>query len=373
MLIRMADGRAELENIRPPKTASENPVMERSGKQDREAGAGASSARSRARPSRQELVLAFAAVYLIWGSTYLAIKFAVATIPPFLMAGTRFVIAGSGLYWWLRRRGAPAPSRVQWRSAVIVGALLFLGGNGALCWAEERVDSGLASLIVAIIPLWMVLIAHAEHKMKHQAARLGGPVMAGLALGLLGIALLVGPGSLLGHRGVDRMGAAVLLGGSLAWTVGSLYSPRANLPRSTLVAASMEMFCGGVLLIVFGILSRETGDIHLRTVSLRSLVGLAYLITFGSLLGFTSYNWLLSHATPARVSTYAYVNPVVAVCLGWAIGGEAITLRVLAAAALVVAAVALIVSHRARPAMEPAAGSPSRPAQEDGAPALPLD
>lgn len=169
------------------------------------------------------------------------------------------------------------------------------------------------------------------------------------------------------------MGAAVLLGGSLAWTLGSLYSPRANLPRSTLLAASMEMFCGGALLIVFGIMTRETSDLHLRAVSARSLVGLAYLITFGSLLGFTSYNWLLSHATPLRVSTYAYVNPVVAVFLGWAIGGEAITLRVLAAAGLVVAAVALIVSHRARPARTPVAETASRPAEEDTAPALPLD
>lgn len=325
-------------------------------------------------PSRQRLVLAFAAVYLIWGSTYLGIKFAIETIPPFLMAGTRFIIAGSILYAWLRRRGAERPRPVQWRAASIVGALLFLGGNGALSWAELRVDSGLASLLVSTIPLWMVLITHVEHKLKHQGGRLGVRVISGLALGLIGIILLVGPSGGAGHWHVDRAGAAVLLGASLAWTLGSLYSPRAGLPRSTLLAASMEMLCGGVLLIVFGVVTRETADLHVSAITLRSALGLVYLITFGSLLGFTSYNWLLTHSTPARVSTYAYVNPVVAVFLGWAIAGEAITLRTLAAAGLVVLAVALIVSHRARATTSPAAGAAApREAEEEIVAPVPLD
>jgi len=355
------------------KTGLENPLIDKP-----EGGEAADRASAfgghRASPaSRQRLVLAFAAVYLIWGSTYLGIKFAIETIPPFLMAGTRFIIAGSMLYGWLRRRGAEIPRPAQWRSAWIVGALLFLGGNGALSWAEERIDSGLASLLVSTIPLWMVLIAHVEHRVKHQGGRLGGRVISGLALGLIGIILLVGPSGGVGQWGVDRLGAAVLLGGSLSWTIGSLYSPRADLPRSTLLAASMEMLCGGVLLIVFGVVTRETAELHLAAISLRSVLGLTYLITFGSLLGFTSYNWLLTHSTPARVSTYAYVNPVVAVFLGWAIRGEAITLRTLTAAVLVVAAVALIVSHRAHSTVAPTAEAAPPEAEEEPAPPLPLD
>jgi len=325
-------------------------------------------------PVRKKLVLAFAAVYLIWGSTYLGIKIAIETIPPFLMAGARFIIAGFVLYVWLRRRGAERPRPKQWRAAFIVGALLFLCGNGALSWAEERVDSGLASLLVSTIPLWMMLITHVEHKMKHQGGRLGGRVIAGLALGLVGILLLVGPSDGLGRWHVDRVGAAVLLGGSLAWTLGSLYSPRAGLPRSTLLAASMEMLCGGVLLILFGVIVGETRDLHIGAVTLRSTLGWIYLITFGSLLGFTSYNWLLTHSTPARVSTYAYVNPVVAVFLGWAIAGEVITLRTLAAAALVVLAVASIVSHRARPTAAPSVKPTSpHPSEEESVAPVPLD
>jgi drug/metabolite transporter (DMT)-like permease len=299
-------------------------------------------------------VLAFAAVYVIWGSTYLGIKIAIETIPPFLMAGTRFIIAGALLYFWSRRRGAGPPTRAQWRSAAIIGALLFLGGNGALTWAEERVDSGLACLLLATIPLWMVLLAHAQRQSqqgaRHNRTGLGGRVIAGLALGIGGIGLLVGPSNFLGHGGVDRLGAAVLLSGALAWAVGSLYSPKADLPRSTLLAASMEMLCGGALLVLLGLVARETAGLDLSAISVRSILGISYLITFGSLVGFTSYNWLLSHASPARVATYAYVNPVVAVFLGWAVAHEKITLRTLAAAALVVAAVALIITHRARPA-----------------------
>jgi drug/metabolite transporter (DMT)-like permease len=322
-------------------------------------------------PATEKLVLAFAAVYVIWGSTYLGIKIAIETVPPFLMAGTRFIIAGALLYLWSRRHSAGPPTAAQWRSAAIIGALLFLGGNGALTWAEERVDSGLASLLLASIPLWMVLIGHAQHKARHQGAILGGRVIAGLALGIAGIGLLVGPSNLLGHGGVDRLGAAVLLCGALAWALGSLYSPKADLPRSTLLAASMEMLCGGVLLILLGLVTRESAGLDLNAISVRSILGISYLITFGSLVGFTCYNWLLSHATPARVSTYAYVNPVVAVFLGWAAAHEKVTPRTLAAASMVVTAVALIITQRARPAarrLEVASQS-----DEEAAPLVPLD
>jgi len=351
----------------------------------KELGASPSASESRriSRPTTEKLVLAFAAVYLIWGSTYLGIKIAIETIPPFLMAGTRFIVAGTLLYLWSGQRGGGPPTRAQWRSAAIIGALLFLGGNGALTWAEKRVDSGLASLLLATIPLWMVLIAHAQHQAhhraqhgteqgaRHQGTVLGGRVIAGLALGIAGIGLLVGPSNFLGHGGVDRLGAAVLLCGALAWAVGSLYSPKADLPHSTLLAASMEMLCGGALLVLFGLVTRETAALDLSTISIRSILGLGYLITFGSLVGFTSYNWLLSHASPARVSTYAYVNPVVAVFLGWAIAHERVTLRTLAAAALVVAAVALIITHRARSAARPSEAASQ--GEKEEAPLVPLD
>ncbi|MGO9268765.1 MAG: EamA family transporter [Terriglobia bacterium] len=357
---------------------TQNAVAEEMGGREIGAGASASEPRRSSRPTTEKLLLAFAAVYVIWGSTYLGIKIAIETIPPFLMAGTRFIAAGTLLYFWSRRHGAGPPTTAQWRSAAIIGALLFLGGNGALTWAEERVDSGLASLLLATIPLWMVLIAHAQHqaqdraqhRARHQGTVLGGRVIAGLALGIAGIGLLLGPSNLLGHGGVDRLGAAVLLCGALAWAVGSLYSPKAGLPRSTLLAASMEMLCGGALLILLGLVTRETAALNLGAISIRSILGISYLITFGSLVGFTCYNWLLSHASPARVSTYAYVNPVVAVFLGWAVAHEKVTLRTLAAAALVVVAVALIITHRARPARTLEVVSQS---EQEAAPLVPLD
>jgi drug/metabolite transporter (DMT)-like permease len=331
---------------------------------------------SKSRPSLKRLILAFAAIYSIWGSTYLAIRFSIETIPPFLMGGARFIIAGSLLYGWMRLRGTDKPTWAQWRSAAIIGALLFLGSNGALMWAEQRIDSGMASLLVSTIPLWMVLITHVEHRSKHHEARLGGRVIAGLIFGLVGVGLLLGPSDGLGHGGVDRLGAAVLLSGALAWALGSLYSRRATLPRSTLLAASMEMLCGGLPLIVLGIVTGETRGLHLGAISMRSAFGVLYLITFGSLIGFTCYNWLLTHSTPARVSTYAYVNPVVAVFLGWAVASETVTFRTLTAAALVVAAVALIITHRG--GMKDASPSLAKPlptsdVDDDAVRLVPLD
>jgi drug/metabolite transporter (DMT)-like permease len=318
--------------------------------------------RSIVTPSRRKIILAFASIYLIWGSTYLSIRIAIETLPPFLMAGTRFLIAGVVLYVGSRGRGAEPPTRVHWRSTVIVGALLFLGGNGALVMGEERVPSGLAALLLSIIPLWMVLLGSTEHK----GVKLGPRVFTGLLLGLVGIALLVGPSELLGHGRVDPTGAAILLVGSLSWAGGSLYSRRSSLPKSTLLAASMEMLAGGSLLIVAGLALGEVRGLDMGNVSLRSALGLVYLITFGSLLGFTSYNWLLTHSTPAQVSTYAYVNPVVAVFLGWIIAREPVTLRTALATAVIVSAVALIITHRARPV----AGEEARVAEAEEAPTV---
>lgn len=294
-------------------------------------------------PTRSSLIIAFAAVYGIWGSTYLAIRFAIETLPPFLMLATRFTIAGAVIYGWARLRGAPRPAAFHWRAAAVVGGLLLTIANGSVAWSEQSVPSGLAALLIAIVPLWMVVLDW----LRPGGVRPGRGVFLGLALGLVGIALLVGPGQLAGNSQVDPIGALALMVASLSWAIGSLYSRSAQLPSSPLLATGMAMLAGGALLSVVGILAGEPVRLALDAVSLRSALSLGYLIVFGSIVAFTAYIWLLRVSTPARVSTYAYVNPVVAVLLGWALAGEPLTLRTLSAAAVIVTAVAIITSRRA--------------------------
>lgn len=297
------------------------------------------------RPSRLQVASAFAAVYILWGSTYLAIKFALESLPPFWMASSRFLIAGALLYVWACRRGEPKPTRIHWRSAVVVGGLLLLGGNGGVVFAEQRVPSGLAALLVATVPLWMVMLDGAGRGWRRPPIQ----VLLGIGLGLAGVALLVGPGRFAGGHGVDPLGAAALLFGALCWATGSLYSRRAPLPPSPLLGTAMEMLGGGACLAVAGLLSGEWHRLDLAAASPRSLLAVAYLVIFGSLVGFTAYVWLLKVSTPPLVATYAYVNPVVAVFLGWAFAGEPVTARTLLAAAVIVGAVVLITTHRAKP------------------------
>jgi drug/metabolite transporter (DMT)-like permease len=293
---------------------------------------------------RARLIAAFAAVYVIWGSTYLAILYAIETLPPFLMAGARFLVAGTVLYGWARLRGVPRPRLVHWRSAAIVGAFLLLGGNGGVVWAEQRVPSGLAALLVATVPLWMVVF----ESLRPTGVRPGRGVWVGLALGLAGVAFLVGRGELAGGRGADPLGAAVLIMASMSWACGSIYARGARLPESPLLATGMEMLSGGALLTVAGLLTGEWGRLALDQVSPRSLWSLLYLIVMGSLVGFTAYIYLLQKTTPALASTYAFVNPMVAVFLGWALAGEAVTPRTLLAAAVIVTAVVVIITSRSR-------------------------
>lgn len=305
-------------------------------------------------PSRTKIVAAFAAIYLIWGSTYLGIRFAIETIPPFLMGGVRFMIAGAGLYLWMRARGEKRPSLLHWRSAAIVGGFLILGGNGAVVWAEQFVPSGMAALLVATLPFWIVLIDWIGP--AHARPSLG--VAIGLIVGIAGIVVLVGPDALHPSNASGNgmlKGTVALNIASLSWALGTIYSRHAKLPRSALVATGMEMFCGGALLFILALITREPMQFDPANVSARSIAGFIYLTTIGSLVGFTAYIWLLQHQPPSRISTYAYVNPVVAVFLGWALAGEPLTVRTMIAAAIIIGAVALITTARSSaPPPEPA-------------------
>jgi drug/metabolite transporter (DMT)-like permease len=292
--------------------------------------------------SRAQIIAAFASIYLVWGSTYLAIRYAIETIPPFIMGGARFLISGALLYVWARYRGAPRPTRLHWRNAVIAGAFLLLGGNGAVVWAEQFVPSGLTALLVSILPFWLVIIEWVRPPRR----RPSGLVLVGLVLGFVGIIVLVGPGNVGGQGDIRPLGALVLILGSLSWAIGSFWSRDAQLPESGLMTTGMEMLGGGALLSIVGVLSGELSKLDIHHVSRVSALGLLYLITFGSLIGFTSYIWLLDKVSPAKLGTYAYVNPIVAVLLGWAIAGEALSIRTVIAAAIVICAVALITSAR---------------------------
>ncbi|MDX1662525.1 MAG: drug/metabolite exporter YedA [Candidatus Promineifilaceae bacterium] len=305
-------------------------------------------------PPRWKVVLAFAAVYLIWGSTYLAIRFAVETLPPFLLAGVRFLSAGAIMLAIARSRAAPWPTWRQWRSTLVVGALLLMGGNGGVTWAEQFVPSGLVALLIASVPVWMVLMDW----LRPGGVRPSAQVFVGLALGLVGLVLLIGPGTVVGGGSIDPLGAAVVLLAAFSWAAGSIYSRGADSPPSPFMATAMQMLNGGALLIILGVVSGEVARFQPEAVSTRSVLSLLYLIFFGAIVGYTAYIWLLRVTTAARASTYAYVNPVVAVFLGWALADEPLTARILIAAAIIVGAVMIINTYRVR-RRSPSAQEPS--------------
>ncbi|HEX6370785.1 MAG TPA: drug/metabolite exporter YedA [Longimicrobium sp.] len=313
-----------------------------------------------ARPSGALLLAAFAAVYLAWGSTYAAIRIAIDTMPPLLMAGARFLLAGTLLYAIMRLRGEPAPERRHWGTTALIGLLLPTLGNGAVTLAERTVPSAIVALLVAMVPMWMVLLEW----LRPGGTRPAGRTVVGLVIGFAGIVLLVGPGSLAGGERVDPVGAGIVTFGALAWAFGSIWSRSAALPRNALVATGMEMAWGGLWLLLAGTLRGELGVLDPSAFTTRSVLAFAYLVVVGSLIGFSAYVWLLGVSTPARVSTYAYVNPVVAVLLGWALLDEPLSGRVLAAAAVIVAAVAVItLGNRPQPAIA-AAPEPGTPPEE---------
>jgi drug/metabolite transporter (DMT)-like permease len=291
-------------------------------------------------PSTGAVVAAFAAVYILWGSTYLGIRFTIETLPPFLTQGLRFMAAGLVLYAWASRTGAPKPSSREWAAGWVTGGLLFLGGTGAVVWAERIIPSGVAALIVATEPMAFVLLESVRHRRMPR-----GLVLAGIGLGLVGLGILVGPARLAGGARVDLAAAAVLVVGTFGWAAGSLFSRHSRMPSSPVMATAITLLCGGALLAILGLTTGELSRFDPAAVTVKSLVAVVYLFVFGSLVGFSAYLWLLRVSTPARVSTYAYVNPIVAVLLGWAVGGEGLSARILLAAGVIIGAVALILRH----------------------------
>jgi drug/metabolite transporter (DMT)-like permease len=294
------------------------------------------------------LVAAFFAVYVFWGSTYLAIKYAMQTLPPFLMAGSRFAFAGGILLLWARlSKDYERPKREHWRTSFIVGTLLLLGGNGGVVLAQHFIPSSLAALLVATEPLWIVLLSWLW--LGH--GRPTGKVVLGLIVGFVGVALLVSGRGTTGLQSGDIgqwIGVVAVMIGALSWAAGSIYGLRGATPKSPLQAAGMQMTAGSFSLLLVGIIRGEWSTFDPSAVSSASVFGLIYLIIFGSLLGFTAYSWLLKNARPSMVATYAYVNPVIAVLLGWLIAGEAMTGQMLIAAGVIVGSVVLITSQNTK-------------------------
>jgi drug/metabolite transporter (DMT)-like permease len=287
---------------------------------------------------------ALATIYVVWGSTYLGIMVAIETLPPLLMSAARFLVAGAILYAISVRVGdvrGDRPTRRQWLAAAVVGGALLLAGNGGVALSEERIDSGVAALLVATIPLWMAVLDRVLH-----GRRLAWTGVLGLMVGLGGVALLVGPSS---GATIDVVGAMMALAAAFAWAWGSLYARDASLPARPLVGAGMQMLAGGMLLTVAGVATGELGDVDLGAVSGRSLVAVAYLVVVGSVIAYSAYVWLLKNAPTSLVSTYAYVNPAVAVALGALFLAEPVTVRMLLAGLAIVAAVALIVTAQTAP------------------------
>jgi drug/metabolite transporter (DMT)-like permease len=293
------------------------------------------------------VLLAFGAVYLVWGSTYLAIRIGVESFPPLILAGLRHLTVGLFLYPILRRATGIKPTPGNWRTAVITGALLLFVGNGGVSWAELTVPSGIAALLVATVSLWLVIVDW----LRPGGVRPVPRVVMGLVMGFAGMVLLVGPAHLGGSERVDPRGAAVLLIASLAWACGSLYSKHGGMPSSAMLGVAMQSFAGGVILLIVALFTGEFRGLHLGAVSLRSWLALGYLIVFGSGIGFSAYLYILQKSTAARVATYAFVNPVMALFLGWLIAGESITLRTVVAAAVILTAVILVITApRRKPA-----------------------
>jgi drug/metabolite transporter (DMT)-like permease len=314
-----------------------------------------------AAPTKIRIIIAFAALYLVWGSTYLGIRFAIESIPPFLMAGSRFLLAGMIMFAIAWSQGAWKSSWASWRVSLLVGACLLLAGNGGVTISEQYIDTGLAALIVAIVPIYIVILGWATGIMPRPA-----PITwLGLVGGFAGVGVLLGPALRFPANGGRHpaTGMLILLVSSFIWSAGSLYSRTAKHAASPFLTAAQQMLCGGLLLLVTGVVTGEMRRFHPSSVSILSFASFIYLVIIGAVVGYTAYIWLLRHCDPAKVATYAYVNPIVAVLLGAAFAGETVSGRVLVAAALIIGSVAVVITAqqlkaKAEPtinaAMEPA-------------------
>src|SRR6058998_2899192 len=299
-------------------------------------GLPAVSASGRPRLNRFTVIFSFLSIYLIWGSTYLAIRYAVETIPPLYTAGLRHLLAGSILLvWCLAKRLRPTWGQI--RASIIIGFFFFLVGHGTLHWAEQRVPSGLASLLIASEPIWVFLISAATARQW----RLNATLLAGILLGFGGVGLLMGRSALNSGPGVF-VGSLAVLVGAFSWSVGIVYSRRSHLSGHPLLLSALSLLAGSVQLLLVGTVAGEYRGFSFASVSLRSWLALGYLVVFGSVVAFTAYNWLMEHYPPTLVATHTYINPIVAVLLGWLLAGEAVTLNVLLSAAMVVSAVMLV-------------------------------
>jgi len=294
------------------------------------------------------VIAAFAAVYVIWGSTYLAIVFAIETMPPFLAIGSRFLVAGLILYGWMLLRGKGRLGLREAWNVALVGALTAGAGTGTVAWAEQHIASGLVALLVTVVPIWMVLL---DWKWLDGGAP-SRHVIIGLILGFLGIGFLVGPDLVVAGLDVDVIAALVVLAGSVSWSVGSLYGKRISMPGNAFTSSAIQMLGGGVALLIVGALMGELPAFSIAAITPASFAGWAYLIVFGSIVAFSAYVWLMANVSPKQVSSYAYVNPVVAVFLGWLLAGEHVDIRTIVAAAVLVSAVALVVRYGAEKSSE---------------------
>src|SRR5437016_10231163 len=312
-------------------------------------------------PKRTQLIIAFAALYVIWGSTFLGIRFAIETIPPFLMAGARFALAGVIMYAIAWSQGIGESSWANWRTSLIIGACLLLAGNGGVTISEKYIDSGLAALIVAIVPIYIVLLGWASGMAPKPT-----PIMwLALVGGFVGVGILFSPALRFSSNDGPHpaIGISILLVSSFIWSAGSLYSRVAKHAASPFLTAAQQMLCGGMLLFFVGIATGELRRLHPGSISTLSLASFIYLVIIGAVVGYTAYIWLLRHCEPAKVATYAYVNPIVAVLLGAAFAGETITMRVLIAAALIIGSVAIVITaQQLKARTEPAISAAIEPA-----------
>ena len=320
-------------------------------------------------PSRAALIAGFAAIYIIWGSTYLGIRVVVETIPPFLMASLRFFTAGVLMAGYIGlRRGFKAKPH-QWRDNAIIGGFLCLGGNGLVCWAEQRIPSGITTLIISVGPLFIVLLdwaAHALFKDNRRGTRPTQLTFVGLALGFAGLAVLVGPDVLRqGVGGLDGWSVFGLIGACLFWSIGMIYTKYAHDPVESFTGAAIQMLTGGAWLLLVSLLCGEPFHVNLSGISAHSVFAWGYLVVFGSLIAFTTFVWLMKHSSPARVSTYAYVNPIVAVFLGWLILHEPVSPRIFVASAIIIAGVAIITTQKNKksPAISIPSGDEGSPSE----------